>query len=51
MYKGKNPDKPDTDYPLYPAMRKYGLENFEISMVEEIDNKLLDERECYWIQQ
>ena len=51
LYKGKNPDKPDTDYPLYRAMRKYGLENFEISMVEEIDNELLDERECYWIQQ
>lgn len=51
LYKGKNPDKPDTDYPLYRAMRKYGLGNFEISVVEEIDDDLLDERECYWIQQ
>lgn len=32
-------------------MRKYGLENFSILQVEEIDNELLDERECYWIQQ
>ena len=51
LYKGRNPDKPDTDYPLYRAMRKYGLENFSILQVEEIDNELLDERECYWIQQ
>ena len=51
LYKGRNPDKPDTDYPLYRAMRKYGLENFSILQVEEIDNEFLDERECYWIQQ
>lgn len=51
LYKGRNPDKPDTNYPLYRAMRKYGLENFSILQVEEIDNELLDERECYWIQQ
>ena len=51
LYKGRNPDKPNTNYPLYRAMRKYGLENFSILQVEEIDNELLDERECYWIQQ
>lgn len=51
LYKGRNPDKPDTDYPLYRAMRKYGLENFSILQVEEVDNEFLDERECYWIQQ
>lgn len=50
LYKGRNPDRPDTDYPLYRAMRKYGLENFNISQVEETDNELLDERERYWIQ-
>lgn len=51
LYKGRNQDKPDTNYPLYRAMRKYGLENFSILQIEEIDNELLDERECYWIQQ
>lgn len=50
LYKGRNPDRPDTNYPLYRAMRKYGLENFSISQVEEVDNQFLDERECYWIQ-
>ena len=33
--------------PLYAAMRKYGIENFEISLVEETDNP--EEREIYWI--
>ena len=33
--------------PLYAAMRKYGVENFEISLIEETDNP--EEREVYWI--
>ena len=35
--------------PLYAAMRKYGIENFEISLIEETDNP--EEREVYWIEQ
>ena len=35
--------------PLYAAMRKYGIEHFHISLLEETDNP--DERECYWIEQ
>ena len=35
--------------PLYAAMRKYGIENFEISLIEETDNP--EEREKYWIEQ
>ena len=34
--------------PLYDAMRKYGVENFSIELVEETDN--LEEREKYWIE-
>ena len=30
-------------------MRKYGIENFEISLIEETDNP--EERETYWIEQ
>lgn len=30
-------------------MRKYGIENFEISLIEETDNP--EEREIYWIEQ
>lgn len=35
--------------PLYRAMNKYGIENFEISLLEETDNP--EEREIYWIEQ
>lgn len=35
--------------PLYAAMRKYGIENFEISLLEETSNP--EEREVYWIEQ
>lgn len=35
--------------PLYSAMRKYGIENFEISLIEETDCP--EEREIYWIEQ
>ena len=38
------------DYPLYRAMRKYGLEHFVIEQVEEVDDEIIDEREQYWIQ-
>lgn len=38
------------DYPLYRAMRKYGLEHFIIEQIEEVDDKIIDEREQYWIQ-
>ena len=35
--------------PLYAAMRKYGIENFEISLLEETDDP--NEREIFWIEQ
>lgn len=35
--------------PLYAAMRKYGIENFQIELLEETDNP--EEREIYWIEQ
>lgn len=34
--------------PLYSAMRKYGIEHFHISLLEETDNP--EEREIYWIE-
>ena len=33
---------------LYPAMLKYGVENFTFEIVEECDRSLLNEREDYW---
>ena len=36
--------------PLYIAMNKYGIDNFNISVVEECeDDSVLFEREIYWI--
>ena len=33
--------------PLYAAMRKYGIEHFQIELIEETDNP--EDREIYWI--
>lgn len=46
------------DYPIYKAIEKYGEENFEFAILEEyliennknIINKLLDEKEIYYIE-
>ena len=38
-----------TQNKLYPAMAKFGVENFTFQLIEEVTNrKLLDEREDYW---
>lgn len=34
--------------PLYSAMKKYGIEHFHISLIEETDNP--EEREKFWIE-
>lgn len=36
---------------LYSAMRKYGKDNFELSLVEECENEQVDCRERYWINE
>ena len=36
--------------PLYNAMRKYGVDNFSIHLLEEVESEILSERESYWIQ-
>ena len=35
--------------PLYKAFEKYGIENFEVEQVEEVNVDKLDEREIFWI--
>lgn len=37
--------------PLYRAMRKHGIENFHIEVIEECPQDKLNEREIYWIKQ
>lgn len=36
--------------PLYDAMKKYGIENFQIEAIEECNENILSEREIYWIE-
>ena len=38
-------------YPLYKAMRKYGLPHFDFSILEECSREQLNEREIFYIQQ
>lgn len=37
--------------PLYSAMRKYGIEHFHISILEECSEEEINDKEQYWIQQ
>ena len=36
--------------PLYDAMKKYGIENFDICQVEECSSDIVSEREKFWIE-
>lgn len=38
------------DYPLYLAIRKYGIENFSFDIVQECEPSELDELEIHWIK-
>lgn len=42
-------DKSKRNRPFYEAINKYGLDNFTIGLIEEVDNSQLNEREKYWI--
>lgn len=41
---------PSYGYPLYKAIRKYGLNNFDFSVIEECEESELDEKEKNWIE-
>lgn len=36
--------------PLYAAMRKYGIDNFQIEQIEECKEEVASDREIYWIK-
>lgn len=44
-----NPNSPGYEYPLYRAIRKYGLESFSFEIIEECDSSELCEKEIYYI--
>lgn len=37
--------------PLYSAFNKYGIENFIIEQIEEVDSEKLNEKEIFWIKE
>lgn len=48
-YSSERVGNKDYYYALHCAMRKYGCENFDVDVLEEADNDLLNDREVYWI--
>ena len=48
-YDAFNSHKRDYEKPLYRAFRKYGLSNFEFTIIEECIKENLNEREKEWI--
>lgn len=49
IYESKNANVKGYSFILHKAFRKYGIDNFIIEEVEEIDNSMLNDREIYWI--
>lgn len=47
--KYNNSNKSSYNFPLYKAIRKYGIENFSFTIIEQCKLNELDEREIYWI--
>ena len=47
---GFNSNNKNYNYPLYKAFRKYGIDNFNFSIVEECSQKELNIKEIYWIK-
>lgn len=44
-----NPNNKGYNYPLYRAIRKYGIENFRFEIIESCFIEELNDREKYWI--
>lgn len=38
------------DRPLYRAMNKYGIDSFEVSIIEQCEPDIAQDREKYWIE-
>lgn len=45
-----NPNSEQYEYPLYRAIRKYSLNNFNFEIIEECSKEELNDKEIYWIQ-
>lgn len=49
IYDSKKGQEYTKNRPLYNAFNKYGIENFTIEMLEEVEDNHVDDRERYWI--
>ena len=45
-----SPERHSYNYPIYRAIRKYGLKNFSFEIIELCDKTILNEREQFWIK-
>ncbi len=53
-YKHCSDANTDSNFPIHNAIRKYGKENFQVDVIEVIEDKdydYLKEREIYWIKE
>lgn len=50
LHSSINQARKDYDVPFHAAIRKYGVENFEISILETCEEPELNNRERYWIK-
>lgn len=51
-YKHTSDSRGNSTFPLHNAIRKYGTDNFQIDVIEVVDDvEVLKERECYWIKE
>ena len=49
LYESFNSNSKGYNFVLHKAIRKYGEENFEIDIIEEVEDEKLQLREQYWI--
>jgi group I intron endonuclease len=50
LWSSFNPSKKDFDVPFHAALRKYGIENFDLDILEICEADELNDKECYWIK-
>jgi group I intron endonuclease len=51
LYSSISQDRKDYDVPFHAAIRKYGVENFTLTVLEICDESALNDREQYWIKE
>ena len=50
-YAAKKPQSIDYNSILYDAIREYGIENFQFSVIQICDKNQLDQKQKFWIKQ